>query len=167
MLGVPRDATAEAIRAAYRKLALKYHPDKSHASEDPEQAAERFKEISTAHGILSDPEKRRKYDVGGFAAMEPSDLDMEIDISQLGVAGTAFAAMFSRLGKGLASWHVHLKCNGISAIRCAQHGHNRAATMVCCLLQACQSRRLWRHKCLKWCASLAFVLPTNDFRCLH
>ena len=98
VLGVPRDASAEAIRAAYRKLALKYHPDKSHASEDPEQAAERFKEISTAHGILSDPEKRRKYDVGGFAAMEPSDLDMEIDISQLGVASTAFAAMFSRLG---------------------------------------------------------------------
>jgi DnaJ-class molecular chaperone len=98
VLGVPRDASADAIRAAYRKLALKYHPDKNHASDNPEEAAERFKEISTAHGILSDPEKRRKYDVGGFAAMEPSDLDMEIDVSQLGVAGTAFAAMFSRLG---------------------------------------------------------------------
>ena len=108
VLGVPRDATAEAVRAAYRKLALKFHPDKSHASEDPEQAAERFKEISTAHGILSDPEKRRKYDVGGFAAMEPSDLDMEIDISQLGVAGTAFAAMFSRLG--VTPWHLQLEC---------------------------------------------------------
>lgn len=96
---MPKDATPEAIRAAYRKLALKYHPDKNHASANPEEAAERFKEISTAHGILSDPEKRRKYDAGGFAAMNPSDLDMEIDISQLGVAGTAFAAMFSRLGE--------------------------------------------------------------------
>ena len=109
---MPRDASAEAIRAAYRKLALKYHPDKNHASENPEEAAERFKEISTAHGILSDPEKRRKYDVGGYAAMEPSDLDMEIDISQLGVAGTAFAAMFSRLGACLqlrAVWHAQMK----------------------------------------------------------
>lgn len=99
VLGVDRNATPEAIRAAYRKLALKYHPDKVRDTE-PEAAAERFKEISTAHGILSDPEKRRKYDAGGFAAMEPSDLEMEIDISQLGVAGTAFAAMFSRLGEG-------------------------------------------------------------------
>lgn len=57
-----------------------------------------FKEISLAHGLLSDPEKRRKFDVGGFDNLEESDLDMEIDVSQLGVTGAAFAAMFSKLG---------------------------------------------------------------------
>ncbi|XP_045136357.1 dnaJ homolog subfamily C member 5-like isoform X15 [Portunus trituberculatus] len=58
-LGVPKDATTDQIKKTYRKLALKYHPDKN--PNNPE-AAEKFKEVNHAHGILSDATKRNIYD---------------------------------------------------------------------------------------------------------
>ncbi|MCW2786241.1 MAG: chaperone protein DnaJ [Marmoricola sp.] len=60
-LGVDRDADADALKKAYRKLARQYHPD---VNSDP-GAQEKFKEVSAAYEILSDPEKRRVYDLGG------------------------------------------------------------------------------------------------------
>jgi curved DNA-binding protein len=61
ILGVGRDASAQAIQRAYRKLARSYHPD---VNKDP-AAEERFKEISEAYDVLSDPETRRRYDAFG------------------------------------------------------------------------------------------------------
>ncbi|XP_069156926.1 dnaJ homolog subfamily C member 5 isoform X16 [Procambarus clarkii] len=58
-LGIQKDATTEQIKKTYRKLALKYHPDKN---PDNPEAAEKFKEVNHAHGILSDPTKRNIYD---------------------------------------------------------------------------------------------------------
>lgn len=63
-LGVSRDATQEEIKKAFRKLARKYHPD--HAKDqDKAVAEEQFKRINEAYEVLSDPEKRRKYDAFG------------------------------------------------------------------------------------------------------
>jgi molecular chaperone DnaJ len=61
ILGVGKNASDEEIRKAYRRLARKYHPDRNSGDK---QAEERFKEISQAHDVLSDPEKRKAYDRG-------------------------------------------------------------------------------------------------------
>jgi curved DNA-binding protein len=58
VLGVPRDASSDDIRRAYRKLARQYHPDVNHEGE----AEDRFKEVGEAYEVLSDPEKREVYD---------------------------------------------------------------------------------------------------------
>ncbi len=63
-LGVPRDADAQTIKSAYRKLALRYHPDRNNGNGDAE---ERFKSINAAYAVLSDPEKRARYDRYGDA----------------------------------------------------------------------------------------------------
>jgi molecular chaperone DnaJ len=65
VLGVGKNATDEEIKKAYRKLARKYHPDRN---PDDKQAEERFKEISQAHDVLSDADKRKEYDRGGMFA---------------------------------------------------------------------------------------------------
>ncbi|HTU00878.1 MAG TPA: DnaJ C-terminal domain-containing protein [Candidatus Sulfotelmatobacter sp.] len=64
VLGVSRTATADEIKRAYRQLARKYHPDLQPAAERA-KAAERFKEINEANEVLSDPDKRSKYDALG------------------------------------------------------------------------------------------------------
>ncbi len=62
VLGVPRDATAKAIRDTYRKLARQYHPDLQDTPSKKKAAEEKFKEINEAHEVLGDPAKRKKYD---------------------------------------------------------------------------------------------------------
>ena len=69
VLGLSKGATAEEIKKAYRKLAMKYHPDYNPGDKSAE---EKFKEINEANEVLSDPEKRQRYDQYGFAGVDPS-----------------------------------------------------------------------------------------------
>lgn len=92
VLGVARDADQKAIKGAFRNLAMKYHPDRN---KEP-GAEDHFKEIAEAYAILSDPEKRAKYDSGGFAGVadfSAEDLFGGIDFGDI-FGGTGFGFNF-------------------------------------------------------------------------
>lgn len=69
VLGLNRDADADAIKKAYRKLAMKYHPDRNPGNSEAE---EKFKELSEAYEVLSNPDKKSAYDRYGHAGVDPS-----------------------------------------------------------------------------------------------
>lgn len=71
LLGVSRSSSKDEIKKAYRKLAIKYHPDKNPGDKEAE---EKFKEISHAYEVLSDPKKKQMYDQYGSAAFEPGGM---------------------------------------------------------------------------------------------
>ncbi|KAM7105413.1 dnaJ homolog subfamily B member 3-like [Molossus nigricans] len=72
VLGVPRQASSDAIKKAYRKLALRWHPDKN--PENKEEAERRFKQVAQAYEVLSDAKKRDVYDRHGEAGVEGRDV---------------------------------------------------------------------------------------------
>ena len=85
ILGVPRTATEKDLKAAYRRLARKYHPDVNPGDKTAEAS---FKEVSEAFGVLSDAEKRAKYDRGGHEAFGPGfdpSRGVRIDFEDLGL----------------------------------------------------------------------------------
>ena len=69
VLGVSKDASAEDIKRAYRKNAMKYHPDRNPGDKEAE---EKFKELGEAYEVLSDPDKKARYDQYGFAGVDPN-----------------------------------------------------------------------------------------------
>ena len=96
VLGVPRSASADEIKKAYRKLAREHHPD---ANGGDEKAEERFKEVQEAYDLLSDPEKRKQYDAfgrmggagagggGGFQNVRFEDVDFDLSDILGGLGG--------------------------------------------------------------------------------
>src|SRR5690349_25063462 len=93
ILGLEKGASADDIKKAFRKLAVKYHPDKNPGDK---KAEEKFKEVNEANEILGDPEKRKKYDELGenWKYYQQSGGAGGFDRSQWGGAGQQFHGSF-------------------------------------------------------------------------
>jgi curved DNA-binding protein len=117
VLGVPRTATDDEIKQAYRRLARKHHPDLQPAAER-ERATERFKEINEAHEVLSDAEKRAKYDAlgqnwkSGMDFTPPPGGARTVSAEDLGDFSEFFASLFGRPGRRSAGRGVRFTFPG-------------------------------------------------------
>ncbi len=111
VLGVSKDAPQEQIKQAYRKLAMKYHPDMN--KDNPKEAEEKFKEVSEAYEVLADPEKKARYDQFGLEGVQStfrtggfdwSDFTHYQDISDIfgdfggAFGGSIFEQVFGSMG---------------------------------------------------------------------
>ena len=102
VLGVAKTATAEEIKKAYRKKAIQYHPDKNPGDKEAE---EKFKEAAEAYEVLSDPQKRQRYDQFGFAGMQGAG-------GFSGGQGFSMEDIFQQFGDLFESWGMGSQFGG-------------------------------------------------------
>ncbi|MBK8117963.1 MAG: DnaJ domain-containing protein [Sulfuritalea sp.] len=150
-LGVPRGATQDEVKHAYRKLARKYHPD---VSKDPDAEA-RFKELGEAYAVLKDPEKRAAYDQMGsqwktgqdFQPPPGWDAGFEFSGGDFGAAGLGgdhsdfFEALFGRQARGGQRAQMHAQGQDHHAkvlidLADAYHGARRSVSLRMPMLDA-------------------------------
>jgi curved DNA-binding protein len=128
LLGVKRDATEDQIRQAYRKLARKHHPD---VNPGDKGAEDRFKEINEAYEVLSDPEKRKRYDRLGANWKNGAEFTPPPGWGNVNVEYSDFSEVFGGSGGGFSDFFEALFGGGRTADRDTQRrrsGRPRAAS---------------------------------------
>ena len=140
VLGVPKDASADQIKSAYRKLAMKWHPDRNQGSEE---AKAKFQEASEAYEVLSNPEKRQRYDqfghqgvnfgAGGFD-FNNATADFGDIFSQIFGGGGGFEDMFAvRTSCGGRVWQGACACRRADCQRsCARNRRSKSERGMLC-----------------------------------
>nr|CAD1834212.1 unnamed protein product [Ananas comosus var. bracteatus] len=117
VLGVPRDASAGDVRAAYRRLAMKWHPDRS--AREPwlvEEANRRFQQIQEAYKVLSDEKKRELYDAGFYDLIQEDEDEVEFcAISSSGVS-TVDARRFGNGADRMAEIKSGVRVSGVGRL---------------------------------------------------
>ncbi|MGC8601497.1 MAG: molecular chaperone DnaJ [Thermoprotei archaeon] len=137
ILGVPRNATKEEIKAAFRKLALQYHPDRNKSPD----AEEKFKLISEAYAVLSDDEKRREYDAEGaegfgrkhsqediFSGVDFGDIFRDLNMEDFFQTLFGYGRSSAQRGKDI---HVSLKLSFEEAVKGVQKNIKVRRVEVC------------------------------------
>ena len=117
ILGVPRNATSEQVKKAYRKLAMQYHPDRNPGKE--KWANEKFKEINEAYGVLGDPDKRKQYDqfgtvgnIGDIFGSPSTRTTFEDLMKDFGSSGLGFDFLDTIFGESLRGRRFSFKTFG-------------------------------------------------------
>ena len=119
----------------------------------------------TLAGILSDPDKRRRYDQGGFSNLQPSDLEVQVDLSSLGVVNTAVAAFFNKLGEAsytdsVCSLDTHYAISGL-------HGSQDSTTYSSPFLGKLHVQSKCTLPGLPWIAIIYLTFVLYVCRCSH
>ena len=104
VLGVSKDADEDTLKKAYRKLAKKYHPD---ANPGDKEAEAKFKEVNEAYGVLSDADKRARYDQFGHAGVDPNFAGAGGGAGDFGGFGDIFGDIFGFGGSGGGNLSVY------------------------------------------------------------
>ena len=106
VLGLQKGASEEEIKKAFRKMAMKYHPDKNPGNKEAE---EKFKEVNEAYSVLSDPDKKSKYDRFGHAGVDPNGMG-----GAGGFGGFGGYRPYAFLGFGYARGRLDHYCRSFS-----------------------------------------------------
>lgn len=139
LLGVERSATTDDIRKAYRNLALKYHPDRNPGDKEAEK---KFKEISQAYDVLSDAEKRKKYDLYGHEGLQ--------GYTTRDFQSASFEEIFETFGDIFGDESIFGDIFGVGRRQRVRRGTSLRVEVVIDLSEAASGCRktieLWRHE---------------------